>query len=437
MKSILKEEFLIKCENKFKNKFDYSFIKYKDFSITKIKIKCIKHDYLFETTPKRHLLKNGGCAKCANNYSLNTKEFIEKSISIHGNIYNYENTQYVNSSKRVKIVCRKHDLEFEQLPQGHLSGGLGCKKCIKDHNIKFLIKRNEILKKSKILFTSDKYILDNINYQNATDKLEIICKKHGNFKVTPISIIYGDAKCKRCVYDEKLKNLLLEYNKKHKYRYDYSLIKNYKNTKQLVKIICNKHGIFSQIAGLHLKGANCPKCCNEIRNDNVRYTKKEFIEKCKKIHEDLYDYSKVKYINIRTKIIIICKKHDLEFKQNAASHMNGGVCPRCTIISKGEGIIANYLKENDIAYYMEHCFINCRYLLPLRFDFYLPKLNTCIEFDGIQHFKPRIRFGGIEGFKIGKIKDQIKNEYCKNNNIKLIRILYYEDYKKILDKELK
>ena len=62
----------------------------------------------------------------------------------------------------------------------------------------------------------------------------------------------------------------------------------------------------------------------------------------------------------------------------------------------------------------------------LRFDFYLNKYNTLIEFDGQQHFRPVDFFNGEEGFRLTQLRDNIKNEYCKNNNIPLLRISYKE-----------
>ena len=53
-------------------------------------------------------------------------------------------------------------------------------------------------------------------------------------------------------------------------------------------------------------------------------------------------------------------------------------------------------------------------------------LNTCIEYDGIQHFKEVELWGGSEGLKLRKIRDKIKTTFCKKNGIKLIRIAYYE-----------
>lgn len=66
-----------------------------------------------------------------------------------------------------------------------------------------------------------------------------------------------------------------------------------------------------------------------------------------------------------------------------------------------------------------------------RFDFYLPQYNLFIEYDGQQHFEP-VRFHGnnIEederAFRITQEHDKIKNNYCEENNINLLRIPYWE-----------
>ena len=57
-------------------------------------------------------------------------------------------------------------------------------------------------------------------------------------------------------------------------------------------------------------------------------------------------------------------------------------------------------------------------------DFYINDLNLCIEFDGKQHFEPVKHFGGKVNFDKTKKRDEIKNNFCFNNNIKLLRISY-------------
>ena len=80
----------------------------------------------------------------------------------------------------------------------------------------------------------------------------------------------------------------------------------------------------------------------------------------------------------------------------------------------------------------------------LPFDFYIPDKNLCIEFDGIQHFEPT-RFNkkmtheeAIENYNQQVIKYNIKTNYCKNNDINLLRIPYteFKNIESILNKYL-
>ena len=102
-------------------------------------------------------------------------------------------------------------------------------------------------------------------------------------------------------------------------------------------------------------------------------------------------------------------------------------------ISVGERKIRKILKDNNVQYIREHTFDGMRSSFGgmLRFDFYLPESNIAIEFDGEQHYHP-VQFGGISKSKAleehnkTKERDISKNQYCKDNNIKLYRIPYYE-----------
>ena len=69
----------------------------------------------------------------------------------------------------------------------------------------------------------------------------------------------------------------------------------------------------------------------------------------------------------------------------------------------------------------------------MRFDFYLPDFNVCIEFDGMQHFKPVEMFGGEEEFKKLKVRDEIKNKWCEVNGIELIRFNYLQQKEDIYE----
>lgn len=98
----------------------------------------------------------------------------------------------------------------------------------------------------------------------------------------------------------------------------------------------------------------------------------------------------------------------------------------CNKESLGETKIKNILQNCKINFIQEYKFQNCKNIQPLPFDFYLPDYNTCIEYDGKQHFE-EISFGQhSEGLEQRQYNDNIKNQYCIKHNIHLIRIPYWD-----------
>jgi hypothetical protein len=94
-------------------------------------------------------------------------------------------------------------------------------------------------------------------------------------------------------------------------------------------------------------------------------------------------------------------------------------------ISYGEKKIYDYLKLNNIEFDYNKSILGCKNENNLRFDFYIPEKNICIEFDGIQHFKSIDFFGGDVEYEKTKMRDEIKNIFCKLEGIKLIRLPYF------------
>ena len=217
----------------------------------------------------------------------------------------------------------------------------------------------------------------------------------------------------------------------HGNKYDYSDV-NYTHSKIKVEIICKKHGVFLQEPRLHLSKKGCPEC-GKIRHIRlITKTTEQFIDDAIKIHGNTYDYSKVNYIHSKIKVEIICKKHGI-FLQTPPAHLNKRGCPNCNF-SKGEYLIEKLLIKNNITFIRQKRFSKCKNKYSLPFDFYLPDHKICIEYDGIQHFEPIKQFGGLKGYTITQKHDKIKNNYCSDNGIKLIRIPYWEkdNIKKIL-----
>jgi hypothetical protein len=218
----------------------------------------------------------------------------------------------------------------------------------------------------------------------------------------------------------------------HGDKYDYSLVE-YNGRGQKVKIICPIHGMFEQIAYSHFyTGSGCVKCSYEYRQKYKKSNKKEWIEKAIKKHGDRYDYSKVVYKDCKTPVTIICKEHG-EYQQTTVDHLRTMGCRKCNK-SKGELEVEMYLKKHNIEYETQKTFPELRNdnnTASLRFDFYLPEYNLCIEYDGVQHFHP-VNFGNskmkkeqIQGaFNITTRNDEIKNMFCINNDIDILRLNY-------------
>lgn len=123
-------------------------------------------------------------------------------------------------------------------------------------------------------------------------------------------------------------------NAVHNYRYNYDKT-FYTSSKTRLTITCNVHGDFTQLPPVHLLGGNCPECTKIKLREQYADTQEKFIAKAKNIHWTGYDYSKVKYLNNRTKVTIICPTHG-EFKQTPNAHLLGQGCRKCGDLSKLE-----------------------------------------------------------------------------------------------------
>lgn len=341
---------------------------------------------------------------------INIDQFIENSMIRHNNKYSY--IDFNGLSKKCRIICPLHGI-FEQIAYRHLEGR-GCQICGGSK----LMDWNEIVAKANIKH-KNKYEYPAQSYKNGESKIKIICNEHGKFNQSIYSHLVGRG-CPNCAgniaYTKETLIKKLKGIHNDKYLYD---ICNFKNNNSLIGIKCPKHGWFKQKAANHIYGQGCRKCSNDV------YSTEKFINICNKIHDGYYDYKLVVYENYKSDIEIVCPKHGI-FIQNARTHFRGSGCSSCRL-SKAELKIESFLKLNSINYIRQKKFNDCFYINKLPFDFYLPDLNACLEYDGYQHFYPIKFFGGERNLEKQKIRDEIKNNYCLNNNIKLYRIKYNDD----------
>jgi len=396
-----KEEFILKSKEIWGNKYDYSLVEYINI---KTKVNIIYDGWVFSQKPEDHLLGK----MCELRWD--TERFIHEAKKIHNNEYDYSKVIFKNM--KTKIVLIKNGIEYEQNPSKHLLG-------MKPERLRRLRSNDDFIESARSIW-GYKYDYSLVDYKGS--HIEVLIKYEGIiYKQKPIQHLLG-YKCERDVIKSE-EDFLRKCKEKHGDKYDYSLVE-YKGNDKKIKIIFNGK-IYEQKAGAHIHSNGL------VENVILKKTTEQFINEANEIHNFIYDYTKVNYINNITKVIIICEKHG-EFKQVASSHLSGSGCPHC-LESKGEKKISKYLDQKNIKYTRQHKFDDCvgiRYKLP--FDFYIPKYRIAIEFDGKQHYEAMEYFGGIEAYERLKINDKIKNDYCEDNYINLIRIRY-DEYEMIYD----
>lgn len=297
------------------------------------------------------------------------------------------------------------------------------------------ITTDDFIKMSIELFT-DRYNYSKTNYVKMKDKVIIICNKHKiEFLQRPDKHLSSKTGgCPKCntIGKGRLTNkaFIEKSNLVHSNKYDYS-ITEYIKSNEKVKIVCKKHGIFEINANSHLNGRGCSKCAG-----NYKYKSSELLDIYNSMYVG-YTYDFNGYKNIKSRILVKCSKHS-QFETSAELLLNGYGCSSCGKKSIGEEKISEILDKNNIAYIKQKSFDGCVFKNKMQFDFFIPELNTCIEYDGRQHFEPIEYFGGVYSLEKQIIKDNIKDNFCKNNDIKLIRIPYYEfdNIEKILNYSL-
>lgn len=461
-KRITQQEFERRCVEKHGDKYDYSNSAYLG-SFSKVKIFCKKHAIFFEQFASGHMSGRSGCTKCkAENSSelqrTPLQEFIRKAIKIHGDIYDYSLVNYNSVGDKIQIRCKKHDIFFEQFASNHLSErkSTGCQKCSSEKmSKKRLYTTEHFIKKAKTVY-GNKYNYSEVVYSGINNKVKITCDEHRiTFFQTPVIHLAGCLKCSGCISDRGkvrflnrvAKGIRPSNKKKRRFvdkalekfgdRFDYSVL-DYKGARELGCILCRKHNVlFSQNIASHLRGTlGCPGCVKEETERKRIQLQTNFITRATVIHGGKFDYSKVFYKSNTKDVIIICPVHG-EFLQQPVTHLRRRGCSMCSL-SVGENKIKTFLDSINMEYIREKTFDGCRIKNPLRFDFYLPCRNMCIEFDGMQHFKPIGMFGGKKYLDNLRVHDEVKNKYCEKFGIRLVRIPYDRIYKaeKLLQKEL-
>lgn len=391
---------------------------------TPIKHLCVIHNIEWNTTPDR-ALSGVGCPVCKKEKfrksMLKTNEQYKRELlNIHPNIELIE--EYIDNKTKIKHHCIICDYCWSSLPNNVLKSKFGCPLCGKN---------SSVILRSK---TNDDYLLElkqkNIGiiplekYKTANTKILHMCNICGRqYMVAPADVLSnrGCSKCSgvcKLTTDEYKEKLYIATNG------TISVVDEYVNALTKIKHKCNIHNVV-WLSSPHniLNGCGCEKCGNEKIGSKLRKTHEQYESELKEIHKNIIPLET--YINAVTPILHQCLLDGCEWNVSPANLLYRSQCPKCSNReSKGENIICNWLNKNNIKYIRQKRFNDCKDIKTLPFDFYLPTFNKCIEYDGEQHDKPVDFFGGLDGFKNRQYHDSIKTEYCKVNDIPLLRISY-------------
>jgi G:T-mismatch repair DNA endonuclease (very short patch repair protein) len=254
--------------------------------------------------------------------------------------------------------------------------------------------KDEFIEKSNLRH-NNRYNYDNVVYITNKKKVLVGCPEHGDFWIRPDAHICGRG-CRKCSYvsrfvkgkSTRASNYVSKCKEVHGDVYDYTKTK-YTGVDNKVTITCRLHGEFLQNAKHHMNGHGCPKCTSSktgkiIADCKFETNSKTFISKAKKIHGDVYDYTKTFYKTATEKVTITCKKHG-EYKITPSNHLAGSGCKLC-----GREKTRNSLKsahENLLFKLLSLVFddieqSNRKILRGLEIDILRYSNKKCIEFNG-------------------------------------------------------
>ena len=481
------EEFVAEARRVHGETYDYSRAVYRGTGV-KVCVICSKHgEFLVE--PGNHIFNKSGCPKCKaekarERYLMRKEDFVKKAQSVHHGKYDYSLVDYQGTDTDVSIIChatgpdgKEHGI-FRQRPHNHLHGA-GCPKCAG----KYVQTTEEYVESLKAKY-GDKYDYSKVVYKGHSNKVCIICPKHGEFWINPQNFLRQNG-CPKCSGNYGLdKESFIElassrFNGKYDYsrvewngyrrkvtiicpehgefeqsplshlrtagcskcsgkyldreyfidkarvihgdRYDYSKV-DFVDSKEPVCIICPKHGEFWQTPNSHLLGHGCRDCYNESTSARLTKSAANFISLANEIHHNKYDYSLMQYVNRSSPVSIVCPKHG-PFVQVPKNHLHGSGCPMCNS-SVLEDTVTNLLKRQNIAFVPEKTFEWLEDKGTMRLDFYLPDYNIAIECQGVQHFQAVDFWGGEESLSTTRGRDAVKKRLCEEHGIK---VLYFSN----------
>lgn len=323
------------------------------------------------------------------------KEFIEKEG------YELITDEYVDIKQKLETICPNGHIYYTSFK--NFKSGRRCPECRKTsyENVKHKCDENNY----KLITKKDEYV-------NARTPVTVMCK-HGHVSNKRYDNLTQG--CKKCQDNDKKNNynMVKEFIENN----GYVLLDNsYVNNTTFMTVVCSNGHKYKTTFSNFKSGARCKNCAIDSYRNDIEYVRGYIKSKGYEMLSDYYD-------NYNTKILLRCQNgHEYLTTFSLFKYSEYGGCSSSNI-SIGENKINEFLSYNKIEYKVQYKFKDCVDKRELPFDFYIPKLNLLIEFDGQQHYKNKF---GEDNFYNTIYHDAIKNSYCEDNHIKLLRIPYWE-----------
>lgn len=304
--------------------------------------------------------------------------------------------------------------------------------------------------KSYALQNSDAICVSDVYVRNS-EKLKFLCHCGKEFNVAFNKFKAGQTRCKSCSTKIRgLKRAKTDSQFKAEalkiYGDEYVINETYAGALipiSVTHVTCDYS--WKAIPTHFLGGRSCPECSKKRVIMSNRKTHKEFVKEVYGLVGDEYSVTG-EYVNSLTKVKLKHNTCGFEWDSRPAHFThNNRRCPQCSF-SKGEELIADFLIEKNIKFKSQAKFDGCRSHINnayLSFDFAVfenngDDLRFLIEFDGRQHYEPVEFWGGEKRFSVQKEYDSIKNRFCLENEITLVRIPYWDQHRigEILEMEL-
>lgn len=211
-KKLTTEIFIQRAKEIHRNTYDYFKVEYLG-SKSKVEIICPKHGSFFQT-PNGHLMGEG-CKQCSIDKvtflpKATKEDFIQRTIELHNNFYDYTKSHFVRMGTPLIITCPIHG-DFKLAPSKHLgSRKSGCPQCLKEQGIlKSRSNTKDFIGNASIVHNNF-YDYSKVVYKLSQEKVEIICPKHGSFFQTPSKHLSGRG-CPHCKKDADILTYIERY----------------------------------------------------------------------------------------------------------------------------------------------------------------------------------------------------------------------------------